>query len=67
VVFSVSPTKKPDPDKGLVVWLKTADGEYLCPRVRWHRSIYVYMLKFSWGWPPIRFFHGWACTDCEEC
>jgi len=66
MVFSASRTKKPDPDKGLVLWLKAADGEYMCPHARWHRSIYLLLVKVYWHWPPVYIHIGWACIDCES-
>jgi hypothetical protein len=63
----VVPANRPEPHKGeLVFSLKTSDGEYLCPKARWHRSIYIYVLRLSWSWFPVHFFCGWVCTDCDE-
>jgi len=51
--------------KGVLFWLRLADEEHLCPRARWHIADEVCFVFLRWMFPPLYFFHGWVCRECE--
>ncbi len=52
--------------KELVAWLITGYADDMCPHARWHESMFLWLVRVAWSWPPLFFYCGWFCIQCDK-